>query len=130
MKVDLVSYSQSIPGTSTETTLSFDGKPSTDNPRTPSLVPRSGVLTIYAFGNNNLSTVVRTQKARCNIMPKINIPKIVRGMFHFIKYANNQAPMIVIITSTQAILNKRNFACTPVFGSPNKFLYLHNPNML
>jgi hypothetical protein len=32
--------------TNGDSTLSFDGKPSPDNPRTPTLVPRSGVLTM------------------------------------------------------------------------------------
>ncbi len=33
--------------------LSFDGKPSPDNPRTPTLVPRSGVLTITFKGKSS-----------------------------------------------------------------------------
>ena len=40
------SPTQVVPPCYGNTTLSFDGKPSPDNPRTPTLVPRSGVLTL------------------------------------------------------------------------------------
>ena len=55
-----------------------------------------------AFGNNTLSTVVRTQKRRCAIIPKRNKTANIIQKGCFIAYEIKTAARIVITTSTIA----------------------------
>ena len=75
----------------------------------------------HTFGNTHLSTVVRTQNARCDIIPTINnatrdfqnaTPKT-RAMTY--------ATTTVAATSTTAISNTR-YACAPSLGRPKMSL--------
>jgi hypothetical protein len=60
-------------------TLSFDGKPSPDNPRTPTLVPRSGVLTKE---DDNLVKKNKLPKKIKNTEPPTDVPIKDIGLFY------------------------------------------------
>jgi hypothetical protein len=73
---------------------------------------------------SNLLIVVFTQNILCKIIPNINKnTNTYENLYPVIKEII-YAPIIVITTSTIATPNKR-YECTPLFGSPNIFLYLH-----
>ena len=76
------------------------------------------------FGNNNLSTVVLTQKIRCAMIPNINKTINVYKKVVFHRNENNRAAKTVNNTSTTAIPCIW-IECTPLPGFPNIFLYLH-----
>ena len=60
----------------------------------------------------------------CKIIPNKN-KKINERMKEILKNIEmNKAPIIVNITSTIAIFNKR-YECIPLLGTPKAFLYLH-----
>lgn len=78
---------------------------------------------IYAFGNNILSTVVRTQTNLCAKIPIINVITKVLQNTHFVIQHIKRTNNIVNTTSIIAI-SKILYECAPFPGSPNTFLYL------
>lgn len=74
------------------------------------------------FGNNSLSTVVRTQNNLCKTIPSKNeTPKTFQnGIANTAEIIN--AAIIVIITSTIARFANR-YEWIPSFGLPRIFLY-------
>jgi len=75
-------------------------------------------------GNNNLSTVLRTQNILWEIIPSKKIPPKVYHTFHLKNHERRNPAKIVTATSTTAI-SKILYLCIPVFGFPIISLYLH-----
>lgn len=75
-------------------------------------------------GNNNLSTVLRTQNIRWEIIPSKKIPPKVYHKFHLKNQERRNPAKIVTATSSTAI-SKILYLCIPVFGFPIISLYLH-----
>ena len=75
-------------------------------------------------GNNNLSTVLRTQKIRWENIPSKKRPPKVYHTFHLKNHERKNPAIITSATSTIAML-KNLYLCAPVFGFPNMSLYLH-----
>jgi hypothetical protein len=75
-------------------------------------------------GNNNLSTVLRTQNILWEIIPNKKIPPKVYHTFHLKNHERRNPAKIVTATSSTAI-SKNLYLCIPVFGFPIISLYLH-----
>ena len=75
----------------------------------------------FTFGKTHLSTVVRTQNARWDIIPMINSTTRDFQNERPNKRAMMNATNTVAATSTTAMLNNR-YACAPYLGRPNMSL--------
>ena len=76
-------------------------------------------------GNNNLSTVVRTQNIRWDITPSKKIPPKVYHKFHLKNQERRNPAKIVTEISITAKSNNLYLCRRPVFGFPIISLYLH-----
>ena len=72
-----------------------------------------------------MSSVVRTQKALCNTIPKINVMRALRSKDHFVALAIADAKAKARTASTTAT-SKILTACTPVRGGPKMLAYLQS----